>query len=245
MQRRRRPRALTLTLPDAKQPFVVLEGEKYTLRNFSEQGMGIWVSDPAPAWVRDLSHVDADVTLAGRTYRVSLEIRHHTPRFVGVRILKAPEELTLSFRRLLEPATHSAELRLEGSPGEEDPRTGYPRLQYSSPTTAELTVWYNDFQRVLIAVQLVWASKWVYREQYKNPETGHLREAFAHPHGKWVEPKHLVEGKPGLDHELLQEAAQFLVAAPPPIPGNLLWTFLETGEQIFLPAEYLLSAKVA
>jgi hypothetical protein len=43
----------------------------------------------------------------------------------------------------------------------------------------------------------------------------------------------------------MSEAAQFLTSVPPPLPGTLLWQFLETGEQVFLPETTFLKLRVA
>src|SRR4051812_37011545 len=93
MQRRRRPRALTLTLPDQKRPFLVYEGKRYTLRNFSEEGIGLWLPPPPPYGMQVGARIKADVLIDNHIYPVELEVRHFYPRCVGMRIATQSTEL--------------------------------------------------------------------------------------------------------------------------------------------------------
>lgn len=245
MQNRRRPRALTLTLPDAKQPCLMLAGQKYTLRNFSEDGMGLWVPTPAPFGLAAGSQISGDVVIGNNIYPVKLEIRHHSKGLVGLRMVHKSKDLTVIFRQLLEPAFHAAELSPQPLSGKEDPTNGFSRLWYTSPSGNELIVWYEESQKVIHALQLCWLGKWVYRAQLRPPQTGFLRDESRVTPGTLVTPEELLLRHTESDEEMLNQAAQFLGSAPPPLPGYRLWQFLEMGEQVSLPLDFFQALKVA
>jgi hypothetical protein len=238
MQHRRRPRALTLTLPDAKQPFLVLDGIKYTLRNVSQEGIGLWVMPPLPFGLTTGSQVSGDIVIDTHIHPVVLEIVHHSPRVIGLRIVEKSRELEKLFRRLLEPANYAGEMEPHAKDGSEDADNGFRRVWYAGPSDTELLVWYADPHRMIAAIQLCWRGSWVYRQQFKPTQTGHLRDGERKRPGHKLNPKDLLIVHDHPDESLITEAAQFLGAVPSPLPGYRLWQFLEMGEQVFLPAEY-------
>jgi len=172
MQRRRRPRALTLTLPDTSQPCFLLAGQKYTLRNFSEEGIGLWITGETPFAMHAGNRISGDIVIGAQIYPVQLEVAHGSARAVGLRILSKSPELALLFRRLLEPANQAHDLSPERDSGEEDPELGFPRLWYRNRRGTELIVWYHEAQKMIQALQLSWLGKWVFRAQFKPAETG-------------------------------------------------------------------------
>jgi len=245
MAPRRRPRALTLTLPDAKQPFLMLEGHRYALRNFSQEGLGLWVPAPPPFGLTPGSKISGDVAIGNEIFPVKLEVRHHSKQVLGLRIEHQSAALTKIFDILLEPATHAVDLVPHADSGKEDPENGFHRLWYVSPSGNELIVWYNDAQKLIQAIQLCWLGRWVYRSQLRLPQTGHLIDGDRKRPGKLVGPSELLLRQEEADEEILQQTALFLGATPPPLPGYRLWQFMEMGDTVFLPEEFFKALKVA
>lgn len=242
---KRRPRALTLTLPDEKQPFLLLEGRRYTLRNFSEEGIGLWVPAPAPNGLTPGSRISGDIVIGQTIHPVKLEIVHHTSRIIGLRITQKSTELSKIFDVLLEPAVHAAELAPHPDSGTEDLVNGYQRLWFRSPSGNELLVWYQQPQRWIHAIQLCWLGRWVYRQRQRIPETGFLRDEQRVRPGSLIVPEELLMRHTEPDEEILASAAQFLGAVPPPLPGLKFWQFLEMGEAVELPETSVTPSKVA
>lgn len=233
-QRRRRPRALTLTLPDAQRPFLVYEGKKYTLRNFSEEGIGLWLPPPPPYGMNKGMKINGDLLIDNEIFPIVLHVVDFYPRCVGMRILHKSPELTQLFAKLLEPTTYAGTLTVRPESGQEDRTNGCVRLWMTGCEDTELVVWYNT-QRMVIALQVCWLGKWIFREQLRPVQTGVLREDRRLRNGTRVVADDLLLNHPEPDAELLQQAAQFLTSVALPIPGYLLWQFLETGEQISIP----------
>lgn len=235
---------MTLTLPDEKQPFLMLEGQRYTLRNFSEEGIGLWVPAPAPFGLATGSKISGDIVIGNSIHPVKLEIVHHNARIVGLRITQKSTQLTGIFTELLRPAVYAAELVPQPGSGAEDQENGYARLWYRSPTGNELLIWY-DSQKMIQALQLCWLGKWIFRQQFRHPLTGHLKDDPRRASGNRVTDEELLLKHAEPDEEIINQAAQFLGAAPPPLPGYKLWQFLEMGEQVRLPDELFRTSKVA
>lgn len=238
MQRRRRPRALTLTLPDSKQPFLVLEGTKHTLRNFSQEGMGLWVMPPLPFGLTPGRQVSGDVVIGQDVHSVLLEIVHHSPRVIGVRILQKSHALDKILCELMAPANYAGELHPHAENETEDPDNSFRRLWYVGPGGTELVVWYADPHKMIAGIQCCWRGVWVYRQQFRPAQTGHLKDSERKRPGHKLGPDDLLMTHEHSDEQLMGEASQFLGAVPPPLPGYRLWQFLEMGEQVFLPIEY-------
>lgn len=245
MQRRRRPRAVTLTLPDAKQPHLLLDGKSYTLRNFSESGIGLWLTSPAPFGLHKGNKLHGDVEIEHHIHPIELEVVHHTPRTVGLRITRMSKELTDLFRQLLEPVSFAGTVVPHERSGETDLETGLRRLWLTGGGGSELLVWYNDLNRGIAALQLCWVGKWISRHQFRPPETGFLADETRFRAGAVVRDEELLQKHAAPDPILLQQASQFLAALNPPLPGHLFWQFLETGEQVYLPADLISKSEVA
>ncbi len=244
-QRRRRPRAVTLTLPDSKQPHLLLDGKTYTLRNFSESGIGLWMTTPAPFGLHKGNRIHGDVEIDHNIHPIELEVVHHSPRTVGLRITRMSAELSALFRELLEPVSYAGNIEPHPSSGTVDAEVGMPRLWLTGRAGTELLVWYNDLNRMISALQLCWVGKWVSRHQFQAPETGFLADETRFRQGCVVREEELLQKHAAADPELLQHASQLLAALAPPLPGHLLWQFLETGEQVYLPAEITAKTEVA
>jgi hypothetical protein len=237
MHKRRKPRALTLTLPNSQQPFLVFQGERYTLRNFNDEGIGLWLPSPAALNLTPGSQMSADVVIDNQIFAVKLEIRHTSPGIIGLKFTKVAPELSSLFRTLMEPSTYAASLKMQKDSGAEDKSLGFPRLWYAGEGQSELVVWFNPFQRMIIALQLCWLGKWVYRHQFEPVQTGHLKNGVPPTTGTKVEGERLISEATEPDTDLLHQAAQFLTSLPVPLCGALFWQFLETGEQVYLPIE--------
>lgn len=245
MHNRRKPRALTLTLANAKQPFLLWQGERYTLRNFNEEGIGLWVPTPASIGLAPGSRMSADVVIDNQIFAVQLEIRHSSPGIIGLRFTKVGAELSAMFRQLMEPTTYAAQLKPHPKSGTEDVDLGAPRLWYVGEGDSELVVWYNEFQRTILAIQLCWLGKWVFRHQFEPALTGHLKDGVSPSSGVQVPSTDLIKQHLESDSDMLHEAAQFLTSVPLPLPGALFWQFLELGEQVYLPVELIPRIRVA
>lgn len=245
MHKKRRPRALTLTLPNAKQPQFVLDGNRYTLRNFSSDGLGLWVPPPVPFGLNSGQTISGDVVIGRDIFPVKLEIRHISKMMVGFQFVEVSKELRAILQKLMEPSTHASSLELENESGEEDKTIGHPRIWYAGPTQTDLVVWYNPLNFSILGLQACWQGKWIYRWQFKPAQTGFLKEGIPHRGGTRVLESDLIEAHEVSNPSILYEAAQFLTAVPMPLPGHLLWQFLELGDQIFLPKSIIPNEKLA
>jgi hypothetical protein len=244
-QARKRPRALTLTLPDNKQPFLVLEGQRYVLRNFNEDGIGLWMPNPPPFGLEKGVKLNGDIVIDNQIFGVGLETVHADHGILGLRIINKSLELIDLLRQLLEPTEYANDLQPTPGCYTEDARKGFPRLWYQARGQTELLVWYHPDLKNIQALQLKWLGQWVYREFQKSAQTGYLAEVSLGKNGTQAEPKDLLIAHKTPEAEMLQGAAQFLGAVPPPLPGYLLWQFLETGGQIVLPSSVFEKKKVA
>lgn len=221
------------------------EGQRYTLRNFSEEGIGLWVPNPVPFGLATGSQIKGDIVIGNAIHPVTLALVHQSKTIVGLRIVEKSSQLTNLFRKLLEPAYHAAELiRLSPEEGEEDPVHGFKKLCYRSGSGNELLIWF-DPRHTIQALQLCWLGKWVYRQQFRHPITGYLKDVTPNAKGVKVSDSDLIFKHSEPEESILNEAAQFLGAAPLPLPGYRLWQFLEMGEQVSLPETLFLPAKVA
>lgn len=230
----RRPRALTLTLPDYLQPSLVLDGKQYILRNFSEEGIGVWLPEPAPYGLTKGMHISGDIVIGQQIHSVQLEIVHQDRGILGLRITYKSIELAEVFRRLLEPSVYAGQLVANPKSGTKDPSVGIPRLWYGTRGT-ELLVWYEPKDYLILGLQLRWLGQWVFREREHLPHTGYL-EAFDQPnHGGRAKAGEILIHHQPADNELLQRAGQFLASVPAPLPGYVLWKFLENGKSVELP----------
>jgi hypothetical protein len=236
--KKRAPRALNLTLPNSRQPYLVWQGEQYTIRDFSQNGIGLWVPPAASRGLKVGSHLSAEVVITDKKFSVHLEIKHSTKGVVGLQIVGASPELGELFHRLLEPTMYAAKLEPNVKSGADDLEMGFPRLWYQGPGGCELILWYNGFQRMLMALQLCWLGKWIYRHQFDEPKTGFLPDQLI-LNGVRLQTKDLLTKHPKCEPELIQQASQFLAAVPVPLPGAQLWQFLQMGEQVYLPSKVL------
>jgi len=216
------------------------------LRNFSEQGIGLWVPSPAPFALAPGTVMSADVVIEQHIYPVRLEIRHSSPGILGLQFTEISPELSATFKRLMEPSNFASQLEPHSQSGTEDSEFGHPRLWYTGQGGTELLIWYNDFQRMVMGLQLCWLGRWVFRSQFHDAETGFLKDDRPLSSlGLQLMPSDLIVKHDVADAEVMQQAAQFLTATPPPLPGGVLWQFLEMGDQAFLPAELFPSSRVA
>ena len=243
--RRSGPRLPALTLPDAKQPFLLLEGKKYTLRNLSEEGIGLWVLPPLPFGMSPGTLFSADLTVESKVFPVQLELVHYSPRIIGLRFVRLPAELSAILSELLKPALYGSELVAHEMNLALDPLEGLPRLWFQSKIGSELMVWYQENLRTILALQLCWLGKWVYRKQMKNVKTGYLRDGWGMGQGRVMDSADLLMRHRKADQRVLQEASQLLSTLMPPLPGLKLWQFLEMGEQVALPPESVTPKKAA
>ncbi len=216
------------------------------LRNFSEQGIGLWVPSPAPFALAPGTVMSADVVIDQDIFPVRLEIRHSSPGILGLQFTEISPQLSVIFDKMMEPAHYANSLDPHPQSRKEDVEFGHTRLWYTGQNGTELLVWYNDLQRTVMGLQLRWLGKWVFRSQFQQVQTGFLKDDEpATPSGLKVVPSELLVCHKTPDSEVLSQAAQFLTAVPPPLPGAVLWQFLEMGEQVFLPAALFASNRVA
>ncbi len=204
--------------------------------------MGVWVPEPAPFELSKGSVVSGDIVIGSQIHPVQLEVKFQGKGIVGLRILHKSVELSEIFRRMLEPTQYASELVAHPASGQVDKTVGFPRLWYSTQGT-ELLVWYDPAVRLTVGIQLRWLGQWVFRERNHAPLTGYL-EAFEQPnHGGRAKADEILIAHNPADAELLQRAGQFLVSVPAPLPGYVLWQFLESGKPMELPATLTQSEK--
>ncbi len=232
---KRKPRALTLTLPDHLQPYLVLDDKQYILRNFSEEGMGVWMPSPAPFGLTKGAVISGDIVIGNQIHAVQLEVMHQAKGIVGLAILHKSVELTEIFQKMLEPTAYAQAMRVHPKSGTIDATVKLPRLWYSTRGT-ELLAWFDPKTRMTLGIQLRWLGQWVFRERLHAPQTGYLGELESPDHGNRAKADELLFAHQPADADLLQKAGQFLVALPDPLPGYLLWQFLESGQPMELPA---------
>lgn len=246
MYRRRKPRALTLTLPNAKQPFFMMNGKRYTLRNLSQGGLGLWVKAPAPFGLVPGAQLSGDVVIGNEIFSVGLEIRHIASNFVGFKFVNAPPELTKIFKELLEPSHYASSLLPHPESGSDDVEMQASRLWYASEDgNTELVVWYNEMSKMIQAVQIRWLGRLVFRQLHEMTVTGYIKDEAKPKAGLKVLPQDLLVTHSPADIEIVHQAAQFLTSVPPPLPGAVLWQFLELGEQVYLPESVFEKFQVA
>ena len=77
------------------------------MRNFSEEGLGIWLPPPAPFGLRPGATVKADILIDHQIHPVELEVVHAYSRFLGVKIRHRSKELADVFHQLLEPTVYA------------------------------------------------------------------------------------------------------------------------------------------
>lgn len=209
------------------------------LRNLSEEGIGLWIPSPPPTALVPGAHLKGDIMIGHEIHPVELECMHLSDRLVGLKIVHRSELLAQIFRRMLEPSQKAEQLVANPSSGGEDPQTGVARLWFQSGTETELLVWYENEQRLIVGLQLSWSGSFVARERFHEPRTGYLGKTKQRLCGLNLSPAQLLIAHEPADPILLSQAAQFLMSVPPPLPGTLLWQFLETGEQVYLPETIL------
>jgi len=232
---RKSPRILTLSLPDDKQPILLYQDTKFLIRNFSETGVGIWLPHVPPFSLTQGSEITAELKIADRSFKVSLRLMHYTARVGGFEFKEIPSDLKAVLIQILEPSRFTRGMVQEAGSGEMDTLVGLPRLWYKAPGLSELMVWYQPPHRSIWMVQLCWSQHWIQRKQFESPLSGVLEKSQACGVGQLLSMNELSLVHSPADLPLLKEAAQILGALPPPLPGYLLWQFLETGEQVFLP----------
>ncbi len=207
---------------------------RYVLRNFSEGGLGVLVRGAVPPVFTKGRSFRADLLVGSERHGVEVEVMRIGKGIVGLRITEKSKDLSLIFRKLLEPTSYAAELLENLQSTEVDRAVGFPRLWYSTAGT-ELLIWYERDTLSVLGLQLRWIGQWVFRERRQPPQTGYLAEFSGSNHGSRAKRNEIKTFHAIPDAQLLQRAGQFLVSVPRPLPGNLLWQFLENGMQIRLP----------
>ncbi len=243
--KRKKPRVLTLTLPYLNQPTLILHGKNYILRNFSDEGFGVWINPPLPKDLASHSIIKGQVSLENQTYSVELQLAHTSGRQHGLRIVSDSQELKKKLQALLEPSLYAESLVKKDLQTVEDPETGLPRLFYSGKGSCEIVIWYHPGHLYIVALQACFLGKWIFRSQRDQKKMGLLTDNFRGSEGLKILNTDLIS----IDNKELkgipEKASQFLTSLPLPLPGHLLWQFYETGETVFLPKETFHPLKVA
>ncbi len=230
MQNRRRPRALSLTLPNARQPYFVFDGERYLLRNLSETGIGLWVPKERAFGLTPKTQVKGDIVIDRAIHPVTLEVVHSAKGYVGLRILHSDPVLTQVFRNLLEPSNYATDLLPTENSGKDDAGSGYIMFEYSSGPLVTFAFWVGRALDVK-SIQIRLLGKWVSRNQFGQIATGTLPETRK-PSALTDDETLIIDDTP--NSNAVSTASQFLASLPPPLPGAKLWHFLESGEQVFV-----------
>lgn len=239
--KRKRPRALTLTLPDTQQPMLVVEGRKYILRNFNEDGVGLWVPGSSNLLPQAGTQFNGDIVIGTQIFGVTLKTVHAYDGMTGLQILHRSVELVDLFRRLMEPTLYATELLPAAGNATQDPESGHLRLWYEARGQTQLLVWVEKERLHLQGLQLRWLGQYVSREYQGRAETGYLADLSLPKDGMRLRPEEVLVRHRETNPELLHSAAQFLAAVGAPLPGYLFWQFLERGESVFLPSTVLSS----
>lgn len=233
MNNRRRPRAISLTLPNTKQPIFIFNEARYLLRNVSEEGIGVWLPKENAFGLTPKTRVSGDIVVNQIIHPVTLEVVHSTKGYVGLRIVNADPALTRALHELLEPSHYATALLPTGRCGNEE--SGFVEFSYRAGLAAALSFWVGSTRDVK-SLEVSVLGRWIAREQFGPTKTGVLPN----------EPKSVTGCQDELllihsdaDPDFIQTAAQFLASVPPPLPGPLLWHFLESGEQVFVPDSLL------
>lgn len=234
MQNRRRPRALTLTLPNSKQPFLTFEGERHVLRNVSEDGIGVWVPSEKAFGLTPKTTIKGDIVIDRQIHPVTLEVVHSAKGYVGLKILNADPKLLWIFKELLEPSNYVTELLPSGRSGTELSETGFTVFEYRAGSSVVFSFQVgrsNDIKSISVRI----LGRWVGRDQFQGIRTAIVSDLSYD--GLGAEEDFLMHDSP--DADFFQAAAQFVASLPPPLPAAKLWYFLESGEQVFIPDELL------
>lgn len=230
---RRKPRVLSLALPTEKRPLLIFEGMAYPIRNLSEKGMGVWV----PATKVDKNQVPApektvsgEVSFVQKRFPVKWQVVHLTDGVMGIEFSEMPQELKTIFEKLLEPARYAASLKFI-PPVKDELATGDQKMIYQGDAGSQLIIWFNPFQKMVSAVQVVCLGKWAYRKLYGTAQTGNFKNPAD------LNSDLILHKQP--NPEIWQQAAQFLTSLPHPLPESVLWQFFEMGEQVYLPEDFI------
>jgi hypothetical protein len=196
--------------------------------------MGVWVPDRGQFGWKKGDHVKGEVVVGNQAYPVQVEVMHGTKGMAGLKIVHQSAELSALFNRLLEPTSFAHALVAHEKSAAIDRSVGFPRLWYFTEG-AELLVWFDSKTHLLFGLQLRWVGQWVFRERRQPAQTGLLAPSQPIEAGSRARGAEIAVHHPEADTELLRRAGQFLVAVPKPLPGRLLWQFLENGQPIELP----------
>lgn len=231
MQRRKQPRALTLTLPALSRPVLELNGVEYPIRNFSQGGVGLWMGK-SPYRLKAQERLKGNLGVRGCQYPVELEVAHISERGVGLRISHQSSELFEIFQKLLLPSQYAAQLLPHTDTLQLDPKDGFLRQRFIGPGESELLIWSEPEESLIQAVQLRFLGKVIFRRRGGELKSGSLLGSDDSSSGDSSIEWHLET-----DLDWVYQSAQFLTSVPPPLSGHLLWQFLETGEQVYLSSK--------
>ncbi len=232
---RQSPRVMSWTLPRERQPLVVIQGERFSVRNISEGGLCIWLVNPTyENLLSGKKILEASFSLGEETFPVTLELVHHSPSYVGVKMISQPEALQNTLQEITFPARCGVSLVRHEKSEMLDPETGYTKLWYTGKDNTELLVWYNGLHRVIVGIQCIFGRSWVRRDHAQQVVCGTLK-ADVHPSGIALDSMSCEETSLKVQMNILREASQFLMAATESLPGTAFWQFLELGEMVLLP----------
>lgn len=213
------------------------------LRNFSDEGFGVWINPPLPKDLSNQSSLSGQVSLENKMYPVELKLAHASGRHHGLKIISESQELKEKLRTLLEPSVYAESLTQKKL--SDDPETGLPRLYYTGKGGAEVCIWYHPGHLYIVALQACFLGKWIFRKQRDEKKMGLLTDHFKSSEGLKILNTDLISIDPKELSGIPEKASQFLASVPQPLPGHLLWQFYESGETIFLPKEVFQPLKVA
>lgn len=208
-------------------------GERYLLRNVSEEGIGVWIHSSRAFGLTPKTHVSGDIVIGEGIHPVTLEVVHSTKGYVGLKIMSSDPSLSQILKELLEPSVYATALTPGEGCGTEDSQSGHWHFHYNAGPAARLRFWIGRPGDVK-GLQVCFLGRLVSREQFGPIRTGFVADE---PGPLGHEELLLLHEHP--DPDFVQRAGQFLASVSPPLPGALLWHFLESGEQVFLPEELL------
>ena len=234
-EKRSGPRVLSMTLPKEAQPYLEIEGLRCAIHSFGHEGFEAWIPKANSIEAKLGETVQAEVLIKGKKHSVELKVIRVSDRAIGLSILKKSPELAQVLQAMLESTSYAHSLKPMPESQSVDELFGYHRLWYVGEGDTELVVWYNDLTYMILGIQVCGLGNRVFRQQFQPADTGILKEGVKRGQGAPITDGQLLMRHETADRNLLDYAAQFLSGVTQPLPGSLLWQFLETGEQVYLP----------
>ncbi len=234
MERRKRPRTLTLLLPDKFKPFLILDGIKYNLQNFTDEGIGVYIPSPLPYGLHKGNIISGDIEIGNEIYGVKLEVIRHRKEIFGLKIIHKTQKLKEIFDKLLEPTYYASNLKLQLK----EFQNGIYKFLFIEPNGSELLFWCDKSGEIQL-LQLCWLGKWLFRDK-KSIQTGILKPKKTVLHYSIGAKNELLIRHSNADKSILEDTLQFLFQIRTPFNIKLV-EFVQSGSST-IPIKMLCAA---